>query len=443
MEEQSKQSKMWVFAAVWFGQVVSLVGSGLTEFALAVWVFQQSGSTTRFGLLTVCAFLPSTLIAPFAGTLVDRWDRRWVMILSDAGAASGTVVLLLLLAGDRFELWHVYPIVIFGSLCSAFQEPAYLTTVPLLIPQRHLGRANGMLQAGEAFSEILAPLLGAALLVTIQLWGVILLDLGTFAFALLTLLFVRFPRPAQTQVSNLQPGSLLKDTLAGWTYIKSRSGLFGLLLFLAATNFTLGFVFVLFTPLVLGIANETTLGFVATMSGVGMLCGGIVMSVWGGPKQRVKGMLGFRILQGILLFMVGLRPHIPLITGAAFLFMLVDPFIEGNAKVLLQRKVAPGFQGRVFSLQNLITYPSFIFAALLAGPLVDYVFEPLFAVDGSLAGSLGQIIGVGPGRGTGFLFIIMGILTLLVTGIGFFYPRLRLLEQELPDMISDEEQENE
>lgn len=439
MIQQSSKYGIWVFGIIWFGQLISLVGTTLTDFALGVWVFQQTGSVTQFAFITVTTLLPGILISPIAGTLVDRWDRRWAMILSDSGAVLCTLAIFLLFLSNRLEIWHIYLLTAITSLFNAFQWPAYMASVTLLVPKKHLGRASGMTQLSEAVAQIVSPVLGGFLLITIQIWGVILIDFITFLFALLTLLCVRIPRPESSEKKSGE-GSLLSEVAYSWHYLTHRHGLLGLLGFYLVIEFTLGTVVTLVTPLILSFASPAVLGTILSVAGLGMLFGTILMAVWGGPQQRVTGILGFTLIQGIILFAGGLRPDVFLIGGAAFLFLFVNPIVVGCDQVIWQRKVAPDVQGRVLAIHRMASWGSLPFAALAAGPLADYIFEPLLAVDGALAGSVGQIIGIGPGRGIGLLFIVMGVLTILAAVAGYLYPRLRLLEQELPDMVSDDEE---
>ncbi len=429
---------MVIFVIIWFGQLVSLIGTTLTDFALGVWIYQETGSVTRFALITVTTLLPGILISPFAGALVDRWDRKRAMIFSDSGAAVCTFLIFLLLWSNRLELWHIYLLTAISSIFNAFQWPAYIASITLLIPKKHLGRASGMTQFSEAIAQIVAPVLGGFLLMTIQIWGVILIDGVTFLFAVLTLLFVHIPRPLSSEKEISEKETLLQEVSYSWNYLRKRQGLLGLLLFYVVIEFTLGSVVTLVTPLVLSIANPAVLGTIMSVAGIGMLLGTILMTIWGGPEHRVAGILGFTFLQGVILLAGGLQPNVYLIGGSAFLFLFVNPIIVGSDLVIWQRKVAPDVQGRVLAIHRMATWGALPFAALAAGPLADYIFEPLLAIDGPLAGNIGRIIGVGPGRGIGLFFIVMGLNTILATFVGYAYPRLRLLEKELPDMVADE-----
>ena len=431
--------RMRVFLLIWLGQVVSVIGSGLTGFALGVWVYQRTGSVTEFALISLSTTLPGIAISPIAGAVVDRWNRRWTMLLGDLGAGLSTLVLALMLFTGRLEVWHIYLVTAISSTCSAFQSPAYAAAITLLVPKQHLGRANGLIHLGQSIAQLISPMLAGVLVVTIQIQGVILLDFATFLFALITLLLIQFPEAKTTEAGIAGKGSLLREAAYGWTYITARPGLLGLLIFLAAANFLVGIVDVLATPLVLSFASAAVLGTVLSIAGIGMLVGASVLSTWGGPQRLINSVFGFMLLSGLSILVAGLRPSVPLFALAAFLFFLGLPIMNGSIQVIFQRKVAPDMQGRVFALMGAIAGSSLPLAYLIAGPLADRVFEPLLAPGGLLVGSIGQLIGVGRGRGIGLMFIVIGALTMLATVVAYQYPRLRLLESELPDAIADED----
>ena len=424
------------FLLIWFGQTISLTGSGLTGFALGVWVFLRTGSVTQFALISLFTSLPGIVFSPIAGALVDRWDRRWAMILSDSGAGLCTLSVALLLLAGRLEVWQIYIAMAASSTFSAFQWPAYSAATTLLVPKEHYGRASGLVQISEAVAQIASPVMAGALIGTIQVWGVMLIDFATFLFALVTLLVIRVPRPESTVEGKAGQGSLLHEAAYGWKYILARPGLLGLLLFFATTNFTSGIVGVLFTPLVLYFTTPAVLGTLLSIGGVGFLAGSLLMSTWGGPKRRIYSILGFSLLQGCALFLAGFPPQVVILGAAAFIFFFGLPLINGCSQAIWQSKTAPDVQGRVFAVRRMIAWSSLPISYLLAGPLADRVFEPLLVPGGALTNSIGRIIGVGAGRGIGLLFIILGIITLLAALVGYLYPRLRRVEIELPDAIT-------
>ena len=427
-----------IFVLVWLGQLVSLLGSSLTNFALDVWVYQQTGSVTQLSFLIFFTTLPLVIISPFAGILVDHWNRRWVMILSDSGAALSTLTLATLLVTGQIQIWHIYLASVVISSFSAFQWPAYSAATTLLVPKKHLGRASGMTQLAEALGRLLAPVLGGILLGVIQLSGIFVLDLSSFLFALTTLLLVRFPQHKVTPIRQTNKTSLLTQALYSFHYLKARSGLLALLLFFASSNFLVGMLQVLSYPLILSFASPVQLGTILSVGGVGMVIGSLLMSTWGSGRQNYINILFlFMLLNGFSMMVAGLEPSVFLFAIAAFLFFLAIPFINSCAQVIFQKKVAPDVQGRVFSLNSAICCSCLPLAYLVAGPLADRIFEPLMKVNGPLAGTIGQMIGTGPGRGIGLMFIVLGTLTILITIIAYQYAPLRLVEKELPDAIID------
>ncbi|MCU0532502.1 MAG: MFS transporter [Hydrococcus sp. Prado102] len=438
MGQHQKVTVARVFIFIWFGQLISLIGSGLTSFALGVWVYQRTGSVTQFALISLFTALPLIAISPVAGAIVDRSDRRWIMILSNAGAAINTLAIALLLATNRLDVWHVYLTVVLKSTFSAFQWPAYTASTTLLVPKQYLDRASGLIQLGRAGSQLVSPVLGGLLLVSIQLQGIVLLDFLSFLFALVTLLGVRFPKAKTVIAPKKGKGSLLQGTVYGWRYLTARPGLLGLMIFFAAINFLVGVVEVLVTPMVLSFASAATLGTILSFGGIGMLAGSLLVSMGKGFDRRIRVLFCFMLSSGLCIAIAGLRPSIPLFALATFLFFLGLPPINVSHQVILQRKVVPDLQGRVFSINAAIAGASLTLGYAIAGPLSDRVFEPLMAVNGPLAGSLGQLIGVGEGRGIGLMFVVMGMLTMLATVLAYQYRPLRLVEKELPDVITDE-----
>ena len=186
---------MQVFSLIWFSQLVSLIGSGLTNFSLGIWVYQRAGSATQFALISLFTVLPSILTTPLVGALVDRWKRRWVMLFSDVGAAMSTLAIALLLFAGRLEVWRIYFCVAVSSIFSTFQWLAHNTTMTLLVPKRHLGRASGMMQMARASSRLISSMLAGVLVVAIQIQGIILIHCVTFLVVVTAQLCVRFPKP--------------------------------------------------------------------------------------------------------------------------------------------------------------------------------------------------------------------------------------------------------
>lgn len=439
MPEPKPHRGFFDFALIWVGQVVSLFGSGLTAFAVGVWVYEVTGSVTRFTLIAFFATLPAIALSPIAGALVDRWDRRRAMIVADSGAAAATLVLVLLLVTGQLALWHIYILVAVGAAFSTLQFPAFSAAVSLMLPKEQLGRAAGMMQLGEAGGQIMAPLAAGALLVSLGLAGVVTIDLVTFGVAVITLLIARVPSPPPAETDPADgPPSLLSEARYGWTYIRERPGLLALLAFFALVNLLVPFCLVLATPLVLSFTGAEWLGVVLAVGAAGGLAGGFAMSVWGGPKRRILGIVGLGPVGAVGFLLMGVRPSVPLVAAGLFIVFFAVPFANGCSQAIWQTKVAPAVQGRVFAMRRMIAQFTAPASFLLAGPLADRVFEPLLAPGGALAGSVGRVIGTGPGRGIGLLLITLGAVLLVGAGLALSFPRLRGVEEDLPDALPSE-----
>lgn len=425
---------MRTFVTVWSGQLVSVFGTSLTGFGLTMWVYLETGSVTALAMASLAFALPATVLAPFAGALVDRWDRRMVMLAADAVAGVGTLSILLLFDAGMLELWHIYVVAAVGAVANTFQSPAWMASMPLLVPKDLLGRANGMDQVNGGLSLVLAPLVAGALLAAFDLPGVLLVDLATYLVALGTLASVRFPRPPRDPETNTS--TVRGDVRAGWRWLKLRRGLVGVLIVVAGVNFTLEFFNVLLFPLILSFASEISAGTVLSVGGAGTLLGSLAVSVWGGPKHRIKGLMWSLVAIGLLVAATGMRAHVWAIAVPVALVMTIVPIANTCSQVLWQTKVPPALQGRVFAIRRAIANAISPMAILVAGPLADGLFEPILAPGGALASTVGSVIGTGPGRGIGLMYVIAGIIMAVIGVAGYTSPTIRNLETELPDYVT-------
>lgn len=438
MTTTDKPSRMRTFYLVWFSQMVSLIGSNLTSFGLGVWVFQQTGSATQFGLIAVAAILPGIIIAPIAGAIIDRHDRRRVMMLADLVAGLSTVAVAILLFSGRLEVWMIYITAAVSSTAGAFQGPAWSAAISQLVSKHRLERAAGMGSASQGIAMILGPALAGALIGLIGLPGIIGLDFITFLFAVSVLFFVRFPAYTRSQPTGEKRPSLLQDARYGWQYLRQRPGLFAMVLFFAFVNFTWALLDPLLTPMVLSFGQPSELGLIVSAMGVGIMIGSVLMATWGGFRRKMITVYGFGLLQGSMMILMGMRESVALLATAHLLLLVGSPLINGSVQVLLQKKVAHDVQGRVFAAGRMLAMIAIPVAYLLSGPLADHVFNPLLRENGVLAGSIGQIIGTGAGRGIGLMYILSGALTLIGTGVAFFYGPMRRVEHDLPDVTPDD-----
>jgi DHA3 family macrolide efflux protein-like MFS transporter len=429
------------FLIVWFGQLVSQVGSSISRFALGLWVFQRTGSTTQLALVILAARVPALLISPLAGALVDRWQRRRAMILSDAGAAAGTLTVAALLATGSLQIWHLYVVLGIASAFGAFQQPAYTAATTLLVPKRHYARAAGLVQLAGSAGTVLGPIAGAAILVVGGLTTAFVTDLATFAVAVLTLSAVRFPELEEPRRPQRGFRVLLAEARVGLDYVTRRRGLVGLLVAFSAVNVAISFHSVLIFPLLLGFATETTAGATISFGALGMVAGSAFMSAWGGPRRRVEGLLAALTTAGIGLAVAGLRPSPLGVATGIFITLFSIPIAAGISQAIWQSKIPPELQGRVFSLRLMMALGATPLAYLLAGPLADHLFEPLLATGGALAGTVGRLIGTGPGRGIGAFFIALGACIVVVAATALGNARIRNLDREIPDVVEDQPRE--
>ncbi|NJK39814.1 MAG: MFS transporter [Oscillatoriales cyanobacterium RM2_1_1] len=427
---------MQVFLIVWLGQVISLLGTAITDVALRIWVTQTTGSVTQFALVLVFMSLPGIVIAPFAGSLIDRWNRRWALILSDSIKAITVFVMMILVTADQMKLWHIYIAISVVSACMSIQWPAYFSAISQLVQPRELTRANGMVQISKAFALIMGSLLAGFLVEAIQVQGVLLLDFITYIIALITLFSVKFPEVVNTAPrKTVTAEQIWQETLSGWQYVVKQPGLLQLLILMAMTYLTNGIVQVGFMPLVLSFASSSSLGIVLALSACGMLLGSIAVSTWGGLKNRIQTIILFVLIQGVCLGFGGLQPALWVITLGGFGYLFSQPVVVSNNQTIWQSKVPIDLQGRVFALQTWTEKISMIVAQLGIGLLIDYLFEPLMATDGALAPIFGPVLGAGKGRGIALLIILVGLGNILVSLIASQTPRLRRIEQEIPDAI--------
>lgn len=436
---------MLAFGTIWIGQVVSLLGSAMTGFALTIWAWQVTGQATALALVGFFAFAPAIFVSPVVGALVDRWNRKLVMMLSDLAAIISTIVVLLLFSTGSLQIWHLYGTGAFASAFGAFQWPAYSAAVTTMVSKKQYGRASGMLSAAQFASGIFAPILAAILLGVIGIRGILTIDILTFLIAIGALLSVHIPQPEVTEEGRKSRGSLWKESIYGFRYIYERPSLLGLQLVFFCVNLVATFGTTVLAPMLLARTGDdaTILGIVQSATGIGGLAGSVLLSIWGGPKRRIHGVLtGMTFgMFGLLLMGLGrdlniLSLHVPALyiwALGAFIELFFIPIINGSNQAIWQAKVPPDVQGRVFATRALIAQISAPLSMLLSGPLADGVFGPAMMPRGSLEPIFGGLVGSGPGAGMSLMFVIAGALGMLVGLGGYAFHGVRNVENILPD----------
>jgi hypothetical protein len=372
---------------------------------------------------------------------VDRWDRRKVMLWADAGAGVMTALLLGLHLQDQLQMWHLYGAQLLAGLFECFQSPAYGAATTLLVEKRHYARINALRSLAQNGAEVIAPFLAGLLLLWLGLAAILLIDLATFVVAVATLLAVAVPQQGVTTAATRAGASLWQDFGAGLTYISVRPGLIGLLLFYMLINFVAALTFYATLPaLILGRSggDEFALAVVQSTLGGAAVVGSLLVSLWGGPRRKIHGVLlgaGASFLLGDLLF--GMGRTLPHWVVAAIVSAFSVPLMDSSNMAILQAKVASAIQGRFFALFHTARQLFVPVGYLLGGWLVDERLEPALAPAGVLVAPFGWLVGIGPGAGSGLLFIATALLGSTVCFGGYLFPALRNVEDDLADHDAD------
>lgn len=427
---------MTAFTAVWAGQLVSLLGSAMTQFGITLYVFKQTEQATSLALMGFFTFLPLILFSPTAGALVDRWNRKLVMMISDiAGGVVGATIFLLYSTGN-LHIWHLYVGGFVIGTFQAFQWPAYSAAISTMIPKEQYARASGMMSLAESASQIGAPILAAALLGFVGLQGILLIDIASFLIAISTLSWINVPQPKESEEGQKSRGNLLQESLFGFRYILSRPPLLGLQTVFLFVNLASNFGFTVMAAMILSRTgqNQIALGSVESAAGVGGVLGGLLLTAWGGPKRKVQGVLFGMALGGLLgAVPMGLGQILPVWMAAAFMGSLISPILNGSNQAIWQSKVPPDIQGKVFSSRRMIAWLATPIAMLLAGPAADRFFTPAMMPGGLLVEIFGPLVGVGPGAGMGLMLVIAGIGEAIIALTAYTLPFIRNAEDLIPD----------
>ncbi|MYS82707.1 non-ribosomal peptide synthetase/MFS transporter [Embleya scabrispora] len=423
------------FMAVALGQLASITGSALTEFAIPIWIYLRTDSLTQFALFSVLALVPGIVVAPLAGAVVDRNSRRTVMLAADCAAGAVQVVMAVLLWSGHLGVGAVYGLLVVLSVTATFQRLAYNSAVPQLVPKRYLGHANGIVQTSTGLAQLVVPLIAVALLASIGLGGILLIDITTFVIAVTVVAFVPFPDTmAQTRRE-----SLAKEIANGVRYSMGHPGFRTMLLYFALLNVFLAPMLVLMTPLVLSFGSVHTAGAVGVAAGAGALLGGLAMGVWGGPRHhRMRGILLATVLIAVFAFVAGLRPS-PVPVGIGFFGVFFGlSLLNGIYATIIQVKVPQRFHGRVIALNTMVAWSTLPLGFGVIAPLAVHLLEPLFSPGGALASSVGRVIGVGDGRGTGFLYLLCASAMIVLALASFRHRVIAGFDDEVPDAMPDD-----
>lgn len=428
---------MTAFTIVWFGQVVSLVGTAMSGFALTLWAYRTTGLATALSMVAFFGFAPVIIMSPIAGVLVDRWNRKWTMALSDLASAVGTLAILLLVVSGRLQLWHLYVVGGLTAVFQSFQWPAYSAAISMMVPKAQYQRASGMISMAESGSGVAAPILAGALIGLLgfeRLWIIFAIDLTTFVAALCTLAIVSVPNPPKAATEDHE--SLIRQSTFGFRYIWNHRPLFNLQMMFFSSNLLSSLCFTIMPALILArTANSSAaLGAVQSAAAIGGLVGGVALTAWGGPKRKVDGvLLGMVVASLFGTVVLGLGRSLPVWVTGGFMTMIAIPVLNGSNQAIWQSKVPPALQGRVFSSRLMIAQVTAPIAILASGPLADRVFGPAMMSTGTLAPVFGWLTGTGNGAGISLMFVVFGLLGTAVGLAGYLIPSVRDVERLIPD----------
>ncbi len=437
MQESRKQiSGMRGFTVVWVGQIVSLLGTAMSNFALTLWAYEITGKATPLAMVGFFFVTPMVILGPFVGALIDRGNRKLMMMLSDLAAALTMLFVFVLFLTDNLQIWHLYVAATITGIFQGFQWPAYSAAISLMLPKGQYARANGMLELAGNASTVVAPLLAGVLIAPLGLGGILSIDLASAIFAIATLLFVKIPQPEKSAAGKEGEGSFFLEAIYGFRYIFARPSLLALQLVFLAGNFFNALAFSVFAPMILGRTgnNELIFGSVQSAGAIGGVVGGLAMSAWGGFKRRIDGVLMGWIVVGIFGQLVtGLGRSLPVWIIGIFIVSFSAPVLNASNQAIWQTKVPPDVQGRVFSTRRLIAWFASPLSRLIAGPLADNVLEPAMMEGGALAPVFGWLVGTGTGAGIALIFVFTGILISFTGVSGYLFSTIRQVESLLPD----------
>jgi MFS transporter, DHA3 family, macrolide efflux protein len=407
--------------------LLAFVGLRVVEFVIAIWVYEHSGSMSQFSLVFLLSILPAIVLSPLGGVLADRWSRRAVLAGTTLGAALACAALAAMTASGRLQVWQVYLFTLVGSGFSALQWPAISATLALLVDKPELPRANSLVQLAFSLAQVLAPLLGGVLLQAVQLTGVLVFCITALGMAVLVLALLRLPRaPADPTTATRAATRIgLADFLAGWRYIAADPALLALALFVIVNTFFMGMVTVLAIPMILGFSSKAVLGSILSIGGVGMVAGCLLIGVRRRSDRLVQQVVAYQVVAGLAMVGVSLTESVPLVMASAFVYFFSLAIVGAYYDAIWQGTVTPALQGRVLSARKTATLLSQLLAYLSAGVVAQHGFEPLMGADGYLGrGLVGSLLGHGPGRGIALLFLLLGLATVLVSGLAWRSPHL-------------------
>lgn len=423
---------MRTFYTLTFTQLFSLIGSRMTGVAVGIRVFQETGSAAPLLIAAFFAEAPSMVGGVFSGLLADRMDRRDVIRLGDVGQAAGTLLLIVSFAAGAFEVWHLYLAMLIQGIFSTIQSPATTAAITVLVPDAQRDRANGITEMGFNLAGVVAPVFAGLVYSVVGITGVMAFDLFTFAVAVTVVSRIALPRPAQSAEDQAARGSLRREMLAGWHFLKARRALLGTVIYLSFIFFLINGPLEMALPYLLSITgSEATAGLLMGVMSLGALAGSVTIALVGQVRDRMRAILAGYLLLGVMLIAYGVARHPVLIGPALFLTMFPLPLAGALFTSVMQVKTPPDLQGRVFAVTGQLFTLTTPFSFLITAALVDHILEPAVRRPGW--GIVAPLLGRQDGSGMGLLLVVVGAIILITTLAVGAVPHIRRLESGLPD----------
>jgi MFS transporter, DHA3 family, macrolide efflux protein len=431
----SPAGRLAIYYALVVTQTVSLIGSQISQYAVSIAIFRATGHATPLALVAFFSVVPAVLLGGFGGALADRFDRRSMMLIANAGYTVTSGLLLLSFASGAFQLWHLYALSLAAALFAALERPAFQACVTMLVPDSHRDRANAIGQMTWPVAGVIAPTVAGMLYALVGVAGSIVIDIATFFAAIAVLAVVRIPHPAETAEGRAMATSVWRQAFDGFRFLAARPALFGFCGYVSIVNFVANTVMVLLTPYVLArTGNAQLFGLVLGVMSVGAIAGSLVISAGGRIGSRMHTVMLGIVGAALFIGLAGIARGAPGIGASLFLEDFTLAFANAPFWSIMQAKVAPDLQGRVFAayLQAILLLTPLAF--LVAGPLADGVFEP--ARRQPVWQSVSWLVGAGPGAGMGLMFVLASALILALSLAAYAIPAVRRLEADLPDQAA-------
>lgn len=414
------------FMTIWAGELISNIGSGMTAFALSIYVYQLTGSVTWVSIVTLLAYLPTILLNPIGGILADRFDRRLMMICGDFFSALGLLYIFINIETGQKSIVPILIGVTINSIFVSLLDPSYKATITDLLTEEEYAKASGMVQMAGNAKYLISPAIAGIILGTAGIKAILLIDMLTFFVTLFTILFVR--RSIGRFKSRQDEFNLFDEFREGMEFLLQRKGVFSIVILMGFMCFFIGFVQTLMIPMIVPIASVKTIGFMESVSAIGMLIGSVFIGIFGIKKHHSNILVISLIISGCFMSLIGVSTSMIFILTASILFFTALPFVNTCADVLIRINIPNELQGRVWGLISLLTQVGYVIAFASCGFLADRVFEPMMQNQGMLADSIGAIIGTGQGRGIGLMLILAGILMVIVAFVIGNRKRIRTME---------------